>query len=142
MSTEIKNKAHGVMWLKKTGFDFDVLGGATPLNHQFGEGVFSFLEVLNEEKLEEDINGFVEQNKIQPCELFLVFDKSVVFEKEINTGDDFQGESTKDAHEDNDYQNEGGGMIDTNVSAESDESIAAGDSCGLGCRGGVHDRER
>jgi hypothetical protein len=82
MATQSQNDNRGVIWLKKTGFDFDVIDASVPLNHQFVPGIFSYLEVFDEEKLGADIDGFIKQNNVSPCHLILVFDREVVFDKE------------------------------------------------------------
>ena len=83
METSKIKKQFGVLWLNKSGFDLHILGSQQPFRHPFTTDIISYLEVLDESKLETDIKLFVEQNKIPSSFLVMVLSQDVLFENEF-----------------------------------------------------------
>lgn len=96
MSEAAIKKQRGIVWFNKTGFDFCLIGQASPNKFVFPPGIISYLEIMDETKLQEEIKKFVEQNKIPISSLILVLGADVLFEKESTINSPDQIKKTED----------------------------------------------
>ncbi len=77
-------KQRGVVWLTKEGINLGVIGQPITSKLVFQPGIVSYLEIIDEAKLKENIRLFVEQNKVPMSSLILVLGADVLFEKEMS----------------------------------------------------------
>ena len=83
----------GIILLKKGGFDYyDEIRDAV-VTFPYPANSVSDLEILDKEGLEMGIGQFIDQNKLTPVTIFIIFSESTIFEKIIETA------TTKDPQE-------------------------------------------
>jgi len=83
MSNNSAKKIPGIIWLYKNGFDLDLVGFNHPIKYVFAPEVMTYLEIIDEVKLETSVSAFITQNRLPPCDLIMVLAPDVLFEKEF-----------------------------------------------------------
>lgn len=76
-------KQLGIIWLHKDGFDLRIDSNPNIYKFNFTQDSVLYLDVIDEEKLTQQITGFISHNKIPGSDFLMVLGQDFVFEQQI-----------------------------------------------------------